>query len=210
MFENGSVSNATRSRWSPGNGSFLLTGGPAPGAKPRDSFYIAGGLVAAFALGWLIRGRRLQGRAVTTAVLKRIHPSPISEAQKAELLAKAREAAGRGYRPYSKFPVGAALLTKDGRIFTGCNVENASYGLTQCAERAALTAAIDGNAKRGDFVAIALSTPRNPASAPINLKSPCGSCRQVMIELMGEDALVLIEGAGEFRVGELLPYAFRL
>lgn len=65
-------------------------------------------------------------------------------------------------------------------------------------------------AQKGDFVAIALSTPRNPLSAPINLKTPCGSCRQVMIELMGEDALVLIEGAGEFTVGELLPFGFRL
>lgn len=149
MSENVSSSNASRPKWGFGNGPLLLAGGPAPGAKPDDSFFIAGGLVAVFALGWLLRGGRLSHQAIRPPILKRVLPSSISEAKKLELLAKAREASERGYRPYSNFPVGAALLTKDGRIVTGCNVENASYGLTQCAERAALTAAINGGRRRG-------------------------------------------------------------
>jgi len=93
------------------------------------------------------------------------------------LLADARSARDMAYAPYSRFPVGAALLTKDGRRFNGCNVENAAYGLCNCAERTALFSAVAAGCKPGDFAAMAViaDTP-----GPV---SPCGSCRQVMAEL---------------------------
>lgn len=118
-----------------------------------------------------------------------------------ELVAAALEARMQAYAPYSHYHVGAALLTRDGEVIPGCNVENAAYGSTICAERVALTSAVAQG--RRDFVAIAVAT--------ANGGSPCGSCRQVMAEL-GLDMVVYIsDEAGNYTttsVRELLPDSF--
>jgi len=124
------------------------------------------------------------------------------------LLDLARQAREWAYAPYSRFQVGAALQTKDGRVFQGCNVENAAYGLCNCAERTALFSAIAAGCKPGDFSAIAViaDTPE-----PV---TPCGSCRQVLAELCSSDMPVLLANvAGASRqttVEALLPHGFRL
>ncbi|MBI2066719.1 MAG: cytidine deaminase [Deltaproteobacteria bacterium] len=124
-----------------------------------------------------------------------------------QLLASAHRASKNAHCPYSRFHVGAAAW--DGAsLFVGCNVENASYGLTQCAERVALTSATAQGARR--IRALALVTPDNSPKAVLNLRTPCGACRQVMIELMDDKTPILIEGAGIFTLKELLPNAFRL
>lgn len=123
------------------------------------------------------------------------------------LMALARAAAERAYCPYSRFRVGAAVETDIG-LFEGCNVENASYGLTVCAERVALFHAVAHGAKQ--FRAIAVSCVSAPSDDPPESKTPCGACRQVIAELLPPDALVEIDGAGVWRAGELLPLAFRL
>jgi cytidine deaminase len=127
--------------------------------------------------------------------------------QRQELIAAARAAAGRAHCPYSHFPVGAALLAADGRIFTGANVENASYGLTICAERVALCHAVQAGARH--FLALALSAgARTPAT-------PCGACRQTLAEFC-DDALRVwctpLTGTSlkQTTLGALLPHAFRL
>jgi cytidine deaminase len=116
------------------------------------------------------------------------------EAQKAAILA---------YAPYSHFRVGAALLGADGRVYTGCNVENRSFGLTICAERSALVAAVSQG--QHSFTALAIAAP--DSAAPVG---PCGACRQVLSEFMGPEALVFFGGSGPDRVrttlGALLPY----
>lgn len=96
----------------------------------------------------------------------------------------AREAASNSYSPYSGFPVGAAVAGANGSIYTGCNVENATFGLTQCAERVALTAAIASGAEPGTLRMLVIYTPGN------TVHPPCGACRQVMHELMAPDSLV--------------------
>ncbi|WP_199096980.1 cytidine deaminase [Dyella sp. ASV21] len=125
-----------------------------------------------------------------------------------ELMSMARQARDKAYAPYSHFLVGAALITHDGRHFTGCNVENASYGLCNCAERTALFTAMAAGCKPGDFAGLAVigDTP-----TPI---SPCGACRQVMAELC-DDAMPVwlgnLDGAlQETTVQTLLPGSFRL
>ena len=118
-----------------------------------------------------------------------------------ELIAMAIEARERAYAPYSGFAVGAALLTRSGQVFTGCNVENAMFGLTVCAERVAVFKAVCAGAR--DFAAIAVATA--PGA------SPCGSCRQVLREF-GRDLRILVaDTAGnsrEFTLQQLLPNAF--
>jgi cytidine deaminase len=104
------------------------------------------------------------------------------------LLQRARAAMKCAYAPYSNFQVGAAVLLQDGRIFTGCNVENASYGLTICAERNAIFAAVAASSKKPAIVAVAVV---NRRGVPC---SPCGACRQVIAEF-GPDALVWYLGA---------------
>ena len=124
------------------------------------------------------------------------------------LMLAARHAREQAYAPYSKFQVGAALLTHDGRTFTGCNVENAAYGLCNCAERTALFSAVAAGCRPGDFVQLAViaDTP-----GPV---SPCGACRQVMAELCDESMPVLLgnlaDAVEETTVGTLLPGSFRL
>ena len=102
-----------------------------------------------------------------------------------KLKEKAARSAARSYSPYSRFPVGAAVISAEGVVYGGCNVENASFGLTQCAERSALTAAICDGAKPGSLKTLVIYTPGDTAH------SPCGACRQVMHELMAEDSEVI-------------------
>ncbi len=119
---------------------------------------------------------------------------------KTQLFEAALEARGRAYAPYSRFAVGAALLTASGAIFTGANVENVSLGLTICAERAAVSAAIAGGEK--DFVAIGIvSDSEEPAV-------PCGACRQVLAEFNPTMTIITSTMAGrteELQLDELLP-----
>ena len=128
----------------------------------------------------------------------------IDDATAAILRARAREATGHAYVPYSHFPVGAALLTEDGTIVTGANIENASFGLTCCAERTAVfTAAAAGHRA---IAAIAVTAPR------VETVTPCGACRQVLNEFKPAetDILVLLDGPDQAIVplGDLLPRAF--
>lgn len=125
-----------------------------------------------------------------------------------QLLAPARAVAENAYAPYSKLHFGAAALTRDGRIIIGCNVENASYSITQCAERNALGAAISQGVQRGDIVAMLIYTPGDITH------SPCGACRQAIMELLAPDGQVIAtSGGGEplsWKVSEILPNAFEL
>ena len=125
-----------------------------------------------------------------------------------ELLHLARAARQRAYAPYSRFQVGAVVLTHDGRRFDGCNVENAAYGLCNCAERTALFAAVAAGCQPGDFAALAVvaDTP-----GPV---SPCGACRQVMAELCHQAMPVVLGNLGdqvqETTVASLLPDSFKM
>lgn len=130
--------------------------------------------------------------------------APLDGGTAERLLEAARQARANAYAPYSNFPVGAALLSADGRVFTGVNVENASYGLTSCAERTAMTKAVSEGVRT--FRAIAVVGPEDDVACP-----PCGSCRQILHEL-GPEMLVVTAGAGgrplETRLSDLLPAAF--
>lgn len=124
------------------------------------------------------------------------------------LVASARRAAERSYSPYSRYPVGAALLDAEGGVWTGCNVENASYGLSMCAERTALFKAVSEG--RRDFVALAIAG--GTASSPA---LPCGACRQVLAEFCAPSMPVAVaplrRGAPVVRpLGEYLPHSFDL
>jgi cytidine deaminase len=130
-------------------------------------------------------------------------PPDIPPAVLAAMKQGAVEAARRAYAPYSRFAVGAAVLSADGRIHTGANVENASFGLSICAERNAIFRAVADGARTID--AIVVYTPTADATPP------CGACRQVLAEF-GADALIVCcsDGAADrrYRVAELLPQAF--
>jgi cytidine deaminase len=119
------------------------------------------------------------------------------------LVARAREAKRNSYSPYSQFRVGAAVLTADGRVFTGCNIENGSYGLTICAERTALYKAVSEGGH--SFVALAI------ASDEETYTPPCGACRQVIFELAGNIDVILTKKNGRSQVRkmlDLLPHPF--
>jgi cytidine deaminase len=124
-----------------------------------------------------------------------------------ELLVAARLAAESAHCPYSNFHVGAAVRCSDGTVVTGCNVENASYGLTICAERVALFSCV---AQGLTPVELAVSCVDALEAAPKESRMPCGACRQVMQELMPSQAEILIDGVGARRLAELLPDAFSL
>jgi cytidine deaminase len=130
-------------------------------------------------------------------------PAPSTSADDEALIAAARAAQENAYSPYSKVRVGAALVAADGRVFTGCNVENASLGLTQCAERAALSRAVAEGAR--SFTAVIITS---SFDEPL---MPCGACRQVLREF-AEDLRIVSVGMGgdrsERTLGELLPEAF--
>lgn len=126
------------------------------------------------------------------------------DAMRPRLLRLARSGLKHAYAPYSKFRVGAAVLLRDGRVFVGCNVENASYGLTLCAERNAIFTAVAGSAKKPEIVAVAVC---NERGVPC---SPCGACRQVIAEF-GPQATVWYPGAKGIvaqTMRELLPDGF--
>jgi cytidine deaminase len=118
------------------------------------------------------------------------------------LLAAARDARENAYAPYSKFTVGAALDTGEGQVFLGCNVENASYGLTMCAERVAIGAAVTAGYR--DFATIAVAGPDGVVT------SPCGACRQVLAEFNPDMTVVYTtpDGPVTTTVAELLPHSF--
>ena len=111
-----------------------------------------------------------------------MNPSPETVAL---LKSHARTAASRSYSPYSKFRVGAAVIGEDGKVYSGCNVENASFGLTQCAERNAINAGIANGASPQSLITLLIYTPGEQAH------SPCGACRQVMHELMADESQVI-------------------
>lgn len=125
-----------------------------------------------------------------------------------KLIELAKEARERAYAPYSQFKVGCALLGNDGQIYLGCNVENAAYGPSNCAERTALFRAVADGCKPGSFAALAVV---GDTKGPI---APCGVCRQVMAELCSPDMLVIMGNlagqTAQSTVSELLPGAFRL
>lgn len=127
----------------------------------------------------------------------------LSDLSLRNLIREAEKAMQLTYSPYSKFPVGAALLCRDGTIFRGCNVENASYGGTICAERTALVKAVSEGHK--DFLAIGLACAKSPGSWP------CGICRQFIVEF-GTHILIVSENAdgslNKMTMSELLPKSF--
>jgi cytidine deaminase len=122
-----------------------------------------------------------------------------------KLIATARAAQRNAHAPYSKFHVGAALLTKSGKVYTGVNVENASYGLTNCAERVAVGKAVSEGHRKFQAIAVV---------APSKALSPCGACRQVLAEF-GDCVVICADSRNMRRVrihllSELLPHTFKL
>lgn len=121
-----------------------------------------------------------------------------------ELIQEATKMRERAYTPYSKFPVGAALLTKDGTLYTGCNIENAAYPVTCCAERVAIFNAISDGHSSFSQIAVVADTQR-----PV---PPCGSCRQVMSEFFDQEVMIHTSNlSGETKslsMDELLPFSF--
>lgn len=125
-----------------------------------------------------------------------------------ELVKMAIEARSRAYAPYSEFHVGAALLCKDGTVYTGCNIENASYGVCNCAERTAFFKAVSEGA--GDFAAIAIVGAKE--GDELDFCPPCGVCRQVMSEFCDAETfkIILSDGNEEriYTLNEILPLRF--
>lgn len=127
---------------------------------------------------------------------------------KEQLAAMAKEAMKHAHSPYSGYKVGAALLSKDGSVYTGCNVENASFSATNCAERTAFFKAIS-EGKR-EFAAIAICGGKDGVIE--GMFPPCGVCRQVMREFCGDEFeiyLVTVDGIETYTLGQLLPVSFR-
>ena len=130
----------------------------------------------------------------------------LSAAVQAKLLQSARKVMKNAHAPYSKFRVGAAVLLSNGKIFSGCNVENASYGMTNCAERTAIFSAVAHLGPKMEIQAVSVV---NDNGVPC---SPCGACRQVIYEF-GPDATIFFQGKSgpkQAHITELLPEGFRL
>ena len=127
-----------------------------------------------------------------------------------ELAGQARLARKMAYAPYSRFQVGAALLSEDGRIFTGCNIESSSYSPTNCAERTAIFKAVSEGVRGFSAIAVA----GGPEGEELTYTTPCGVCRQVLAEFCGPAfRVLLVQNDGsirEFRLKDLLPEAFLL
>ena len=133
-------------------------------------------------------------------------PITLPPAQQEEMLSAARAAFRNAHAPYSNFKVGATILTERGTLYHGCNVENASYGLTICAERNAIFAAVAAEGSGMRIKAVAVATERDVPCAP------CGACRQVIYEF-GPEALILFRGqtgTDQMPITTLLPEGFRL
>lgn len=131
---------------------------------------------------------------------------PVTAALRKKLEQAAKKVMRHAHAPYSKFHVGAAILLTNGKIFSGCNVENSSYGMTNCAERTAIFSAV---AELGPKIEIRAVSVVNDQGVPC---SPCGACRQVIYEF-GPDATVFFPGVGgprQAHITELLPEGFRL
>jgi cytidine deaminase len=125
----------------------------------------------------------------------------VMDVENAELITAAREARDKAYAPYSNYRVGAAVITGDGVVFTGCNVENASYPASICAERVAITKAVSEGYY--EFQAIAIATENGGA--------PCGICRQVMFQFAPDMRVLLVDDeavTGDFTLSDLLPHGF--
>ena len=153
-------------------------------------------------------GRGNKGDMMGELTQRDVDHRELTQALRAELLAAAREAQASAYAPYSNFPVGAAVLLSDGTICRGCNVENASFGLTICAERAAVFNAISDG--RMDIAAVAVVT------SAAKLCKPCGACRQVIAEFSQADNPIIVVttcASGETAmetITDLLPDTFTL
>jgi cytidine deaminase len=133
-----------------------------------------------------------------------VHKMTNMDRRDLELIEAAKRAREKAYVPYSRFPVGAALITEDGTLYTGCNVENASYGLSNCAERTAIFKAASDGHRRIQVIAVVADT-----QGPV---SPCGACRQVLSEFGPDARVILANLKGDVQVTtvrELLPGAFR-
>lgn len=128
---------------------------------------------------------------------------------KPALAEAALRARADAYAPYSHYAVGAALLTAEGEVFTGCNIENASFGATNCAERTAFFRAVSRGERNFSAIAIAGGM---EGQEPSDYAYPCGICRQVMGEFCGEDFRIIVarsaEDFQEYRLGEILPFGF--
>ena len=123
---------------------------------------------------------------------------------KNHLIEKAKEVSRKAYAPYSNYKVGAALLTKSGKVYTGCNIENSSYGLTNCAERTAVFKAVSEGEMKFEEMVIYADSP--------NLPTPCGACRQVLSEFGPELKITIISNKEQLEtsISELLPLGFKL
>ena len=134
----------------------------------------------------------------------------LTEKRKKELAQTALEMRRFAYVPYSHHAVGSALLAADGRVFTGCNVENSAFGPTICAERTAFVKAVSEGAKEFEAIAIAGGF----EEVPEKYCAPCGVCRQVMTEFCDENFIVILakapEDRREYTLGELLPLGFKI
>ncbi len=122
------------------------------------------------------------------------------------LIEKACEASRKSYSPFSKFAVGAAVLAKSGKIYTGCNIENSSFGMTICAERCAIFKAVSEGEK--EILAVAIYSPNKDDCFP------CGACRQVMYEFQGEEEVCIITGNKSNlnirKMSDFLPFGFKI
>ena len=156
-----------------------------------------------------VSGKGLQWRTIcrfTSDFFWFMQKQTVPAAMREGLLRSARKAMKNAYAPYSKFRVGAAILTASGEIFVGCNVENASYGMTNCAERTAIFAAVAQLGPKIEIRAVAVTNDHGVAC------SPCGACRQVIYEF-GPDAMVFFQGKNgpkQAHITDLLPEGFRL